>query len=157
MAQNYTRLLYGLGVAVFLNPFTWLFVLIYVVVKGFAWAMLYQISISIIGFILIARFLRDDVVEFNLNFRRALLQSLIYLAMCLIVPFGELAFLYAVMGFPPRLPSVGLTANDLVAVMMANYVPVLIAALMPVYALAITILSVRWARLAVRGGESPVN
>jgi len=40
--------------------------------------------------------------------------------------------------------------------MMANYVPI-IAALIPVYAFAITILSVRWARLAVRGDESLIN
>ncbi len=98
MSQNYARLLYGLGVAVFLNPFAWVFIIPPVLVDGFQPSMLYQVAISIIGFTLITKFIKDDIAEFGFEFRRALLQSLIYLAMCLIVPFGELVFLYAVMG-----------------------------------------------------------
>ncbi|MCG2867239.1 MAG: hypothetical protein L7H08_06905 [Vulcanisaeta sp.] len=45
---------------------------------------------------MITKFVKDDIAEFNLGFRRALLQSLIYLTLCLLIPIGELSFIYAI-------------------------------------------------------------
>ncbi|WP_243674769.1 hypothetical protein [Vulcanisaeta distributa] len=144
--------MYGLGVAVFLNPFAWVFIVPPVVVKGFSLSMLYQVAISIIGFVLVAKFLRDDIVEFKYGFRRALLQSLIYLAICLITPIFEVAYLYVVLGFPPpHLITTTPTPNDLIVLYTATYVPIMIAALMPAYAFVTTLLSTWWSRSTMRG------
>ncbi|GAB6948134.1 hypothetical protein JCM16161A_22640 [Vulcanisaeta sp. JCM 16161] len=155
MPQNYTRLLYGLGVAVFLNPFAWVFVIPVTLAREFQLSMLYLVAISIIGFALVIKFLRDDIVEFGFGFRRAFLQSLVYLAMCLIVPVGELAFLYAVMRFPPHLMASAPTPGDLIVLYIAMYVPVMIAALFPIYALAMALLSTWWSRSTVKGVSMP--
>lgn len=149
MPQNYTRLLYGLGVAVFLNPFAWVFIIPPVLVNGFSPSMLYQVAISIIGFTLITKFIKDDIEEFSFGFRRALLQSLIYLALCLIVPTGELGFIYTIMGFPPHLITTP-TLGDLIAFYMATYVPVIITVVLLIYAFAITLLGIRWSRSAMK-------
>jgi hypothetical protein len=147
MPRNYARLLYGLGVAVFLNPFAWVFIIPPVLVDGFSLSMLYQVAISIIGFTLITKFIKDDIAEFGFGFRRALLQSLIYLALCLIVPIGELGFIYVVMGFPPHLIT---TPGDSLAFYMATYVPAMITVVLPIYAFAITSLGMRWSKSAMK-------
>jgi len=149
MPQNYTRLLYGLGVAVFLNPFAWVFIIPPVLVNGFSPSMLYQVAISIIGFTLVTKFVKDDIAEFNHGFRRALLQSLIYLALCLIIPIGELSFIYAIAGFPPHLITTS-TLGDLFVLHMATYAPAIITIALPTYAFAITLLSMAWSRSTMK-------
>ena len=109
--------------------------------------MLYQVATSIIGFTLITKFVKDDIAEFNLGFRRALLQSLIYLALCLIVPIGELGFTYTIAGFPPHLITKP-TLGDLLALHMATYAPVIITTALPTYTFAITHLGMAWSRHA---------
>ncbi|GGI76342.1 hypothetical protein GCM10007112_11440 [Vulcanisaeta souniana JCM 11219] len=109
------------------------------------------IAISVIGFALITKFLKDDVVELGLSFRRALFQSSVYLALCLIMPIGELGFIYAVTGFPPHLSISALTPSNLAVLYMATYVPVIIITLIPIYAFAATLLSTWWFRSAARG------
>jgi hypothetical protein len=111
--------------------------------------MLYQVAISIIGFTLITKFIKDDIAEFSFGFRRALLQSLIYLALCLIVPTGELGFIYNIMGFPPHLITTP-TLGDLLALYMATYVPAMITVVLLIYAFAITLLGMKLFRSAMK-------
>ncbi len=141
--------MYGLGVAVFLNPFAWVFIIPPVLVNGFSPSILYQVTTSIIGFTLITKFVKDDIAEFSFGFRRALLQSLIYLALCLIIPIGELSFIYAITGFPPHLITTP-TLGDLIAFYMATYVPAMITVVLLIYAFAIALLGMRWSRSAMK-------
>ncbi|ADN49913.1 hypothetical protein [Vulcanisaeta distributa] len=98
----------------------------------------YSYCFSVIGFALITKFLRDDDAEFGLNFRRVLLQSLVYLALCLVMPVGELGFIYDVTGFPLRLSTSAPTSNDSAVLYTATHVPVIIITLIPIYAFAAT-------------------
>jgi len=71
-----------------------------------------------------------------------LLQSLIYLALCLIIPIGELGFTYTITGFPPHLITTP-TLGDLPALHMATY------------AFAITHLGMAWSRQALKKKKHP--
>jgi len=132
------NLLYGLGVAVFLDPLYWSFPLAMVVshVGVFdvdsPWLAL-PIASTVAGFVLLAYLLKRDVEARGYTFWGAFRRALVYVGFCWIMIFMALLFVFR---FNPLL----------LLVPLSSYTIVFALALTPTYAAALTTIAMKWAK-----------
>ena len=131
------NLLYGLGVAVFLDPLQWSFPLAMVVshVGVFdvdsPW-LAWPIASTVAGFVLLAYLLKRDVEARGYTFWGAFRRALIYVGFCWIMVFVVLLS----MGW----------LNPLLLVPLFSYTIVFALSLTPPYTAALTTLATKWAK-----------
>jgi hypothetical protein len=136
------NLLYGLGVAVFLDPLQWSFPLAMVVshVGVFdvdsPWLAL-PVASTVAGFVLLAYLLKRDVEVRGYTFWDVFRRALVYVGFCWIMVFVGLL-----------LP---ITLNPLLLLVPPfSYTIVFALALTPTYAAALTTIATKWARRVMR-------
>jgi len=136
------NLLYGLGVAVFLNPLYWSFPLAMVVSHvgvvdvDSPWLAL-PVAGTVAGFVLLAYLLKRDVETRGYTFWGAFRRALVYVGFCWIMVFVELL-----------LP---ITLNPLLLLVPPfSYTIVFALALTPTYAAALATIATKWAGKVAR-------
>ena len=134
------NLLYGLGVAVFLDPLQWSFPLAMVVshVGVFdvdsPW-LAWPIAGTVAGFVLLAYLLRRDVEVRGYTFWDVFRRALVYVGFCWIVILMAL---------------LSMAMNNLLPVPLFSYTIVFALALTPTYTAALTTIATKWARRVMR-------
>jgi hypothetical protein len=131
------NLLYGLGVAVFLDPLQWSFPLAMVVSHvgvvdvDSPW-LAWPVASTVAGFVLLAYLLKRDVEARGYTFWGAFRRALIYVGFCWIMVFVVLLS----MGW----------LNPLLLVPLFSYTIVFALALTPTYTAALTTIATKWAK-----------
>ncbi len=131
------NLLYGLGVAVFLDPLQWSFPLAMVVSHvgvvdvDSPW-LAWPVASTVAGFVLLAYLLKRDVEARGYTFWGAFRRALVYVGFCWIMVFVVLLS----MGW----------LNPLLLVPLFSYTIVFALALTPTYAAALAAIATKWAR-----------
>ncbi len=131
------NLLYGLGVAVFLDPLQWSFPLAMVVSHvgvvdvDSPW-LAWPVAGTAAGFVLLAYLLKRDVEARGYTFWGAFRRALVYVGFCWIMVFVVLLS----MGW----------LNPLLLVPLFSYTIVFALALTPTYAAALAAIATKWAR-----------
>jgi hypothetical protein len=135
------NLLYGLGVAIFLDPLQWSFPLAMVVSHvgvvdvDSPW-LAWPIASTVAGFVLLAYLLKRDVEARGYTFWGAFRRALVYVGFCWIMVFVGLLS----MGW----------LNPLLLVPLFSYTIVFALALTPTYTTALTTIATKWARRVMR-------
>ena len=131
------NLLYGLGVAVFLDPLQWSFPLAMVVSHvgvvdvDSPW-LAWPVAGTVAGFVLLAYLLKRDVEVRGYTFWGAFRRALVYVGFCWIMVFVVLLS----MGW----------LNPLLLVPLFSYTIVFALALTPTYTAALTTIATKWAK-----------
>jgi hypothetical protein len=135
------NLLYGLGVAVFLDPLQWSFPLAMVVSHvgvvdvDSPW-LAWPVASTVAGFVLLAYLLKRDVEARGYTFWGAFRRALVYVGFCWIMVFVGLLS----MGW----------LNPLLLVPLFSYTIVFALALTPTYAATLAAIATKWARRVMR-------
>ena len=131
------NLLYGLGVAVFLDPLQWSFPLAMVVSHvgvvdvDSPW-LAWPVASTVAGFVLLAYLLKRDVEARGYTFWGAFRRALVYVGFCWIMVFVVLLS----MGW----------LNPLLLVPLFSYTIVFALALTLTYTAALTTIAMKWAK-----------
>jgi hypothetical protein len=136
------NLLYGLGVAVFLDPLYWSFPLAMVVshvgvVNVDSPWLAWPVASTVAGFVLLAYLLKRDVEVRGYTFWGAFRRALVYVGFCWIIVFVGLLF---VVRLNPLL----------LLVPLSSYTIVFALALTPTYTAALAAIATKWARRVMR-------